>query len=73
MVEVPLTNRKIQVIADEYSDPGKGTGVVKITPGHDFNDFEVGKRHKLPIINLLLTKDGHTRRRCKPSDKLFPS
>ncbi|MBV8800782.1 MAG: valine--tRNA ligase, partial [Alphaproteobacteria bacterium] len=40
-------------IADEYTDPEKGTGAVKITPGHDFNDFEVGKRHNLPLINIL--------------------
>ncbi|HKB97062.1 MAG TPA: class I tRNA ligase family protein, partial [Rhizomicrobium sp.] len=47
---LPLTGRQIPIIADEYSDPEKGTGAVKITPGHDFNDFEVGKRHKLPSI-----------------------
>ena len=52
-VTIPLTGRKIPIIADEYSDPEKGTGAVKITPGHDFNDFEVGKRHKLPLINIL--------------------
>ena len=52
-VMIPLTGRKIPIIADEYSDPEKGTGAVKITPGHDFNDFEVGKRHKLPLINIL--------------------
>jgi valyl-tRNA synthetase len=52
-VWIPLTDRKIPVIADEYSDPEKGTGAVKITPGHDFNDFEVGKRHNLPLINIL--------------------
>ena len=50
-------NRPIPIIADEYSDPEKGTGAVKITPGHDFNDFEVGKRHNLPLINIL-NKDG---------------
>jgi valyl-tRNA synthetase len=54
---IPLTNRKIPIIADEYSDPEKGTGAVKITPGHDFNDFEVGKRHNLPIISIF-KKDG---------------
>ena len=54
---LPLTGRLIPIIADEYSDPEKGTGAVKITPGHDFNDFEVGKRHKLPLINIL-NKDG---------------
>ena len=50
---LPLVGRKIPVIADEYSDPEKGTGAVKITPGHDFNDFEVGKRNGLDIINIL--------------------
>ncbi|MEJ0025696.1 MAG: valine--tRNA ligase [Rhizomicrobium sp.] len=54
---VPLANRNIPIIADEHSDPEKGTGAVKITPGHDFNDFEVGKRHNLPLINIL-NKDG---------------
>jgi valyl-tRNA synthetase len=54
---LPLTGRQIPIIADEYSDPEKGTGAVKITPGHDFNDFEVGKRHKLPLINII-NKDG---------------
>jgi valyl-tRNA synthetase len=56
-VRLPLANRLIPVIADEYSDPEKGTGAVKITPGHDFNDFEIGKRHQLPLINIL-NKDG---------------
>ncbi len=50
---VPLANRPIPIIADEHTDPEKGTGAVKITPGHDFNDFEVGKRHNLPLINIL--------------------
>jgi valyl-tRNA synthetase len=54
---LPLTGRLIPIVADEYSDPEKGTGAVKITPGHDFNDFEVGKRHKLPLINLI-NRDG---------------
>ena len=54
---LPLTGRLIPIIADEYSDPEKGTGAVKITPGHDFNDFEVGKRHNLPLINIL-NRDG---------------
>ncbi len=52
-VILPLVGRKIPVIADEYSDPEKGTGAVKITPAHDFNDFEVGKRHKLRAINIM--------------------
>jgi valyl-tRNA synthetase len=50
---LPLVGRQIPIIADEYSDPEKGTGAVKITPAHDFNDFEVGKRHKLPLVNVL--------------------
>ena len=50
---LPLVGRRIPVIADEYSDPEKGTGAVKITPGHDFNDFEVGKRNGLDILNIL--------------------
>jgi valyl-tRNA synthetase len=54
---LPLTNRLIPIIADEHSDPEKGTGAVKITPAHDFDDFEVGKRHNLPMINIL-AKDG---------------
>ena len=52
-VILPLVGRKIPIIADEYSDPEKGSGAVKITPAHDFNDFEVGKRHKLPQVNVL--------------------
>ncbi|KQZ13291.1 valine--tRNA ligase [Mesorhizobium sp. Root554] len=52
-VVLPIVGRKIPIVADEYSDPEKGTGAVKITPAHDFNDFEVGKRHKLPAINIL--------------------
>ncbi len=50
---LPLVGRKIPIVADEYSDPEKGSGAVKITPAHDFNDFEVGKRHKLPLVNVL--------------------
>lgn len=52
-VELPLTGRKIPVIADNYVDKAFGSGVVKITPAHDFNDYEVGKRHSLPMINIL--------------------
>jgi valyl-tRNA synthetase len=52
-VILPLVGRKIPIIADEYSDPEKGSGAVKITPAHDFNDFEVGKRHDLQMINVL--------------------
>ena len=50
---LPLVGRRIPIIADEYSDPEKGTGAVKITPAHDFNDFEVGRRHDLPLVNVL--------------------
>ena len=52
-VILPLVGRKIPIVADEYSDPEKGSGAVKITPAHDFNDFEVGKRHGLPQVNVL--------------------
>jgi len=52
-VALPITNRLIPIVADEYSDPEKGSGAVKITPAHDFNDFEVGKRHDLPMISVL--------------------
>ena len=52
-VMLPFVNREIPVIADEYVDMEFGTGVVKITPAHDPNDFEVGKRHDLPVINIL--------------------
>ncbi|MDB5656712.1 MAG: valyl-tRNA synthetase, partial [Tardiphaga sp.] len=50
---LPLIGRAIPIVADEYSDPEKGTGAVKITPAHDFNDFEVGRRHNLPQISIL--------------------
>jgi len=56
-VTVPIVNRTIQIIKDDYADPEQGTGAVKITPAHDFNDYEVGKRNKLEIINIL-EKDG---------------
>ncbi|MDO4626498.1 MAG: valine--tRNA ligase [Pasteurellaceae bacterium] len=52
-VILPLVNREIPIIADDYVDREFGTGVVKITPAHDFNDYEVGKRHNLPMINVL--------------------
>ncbi len=52
-IELPLTGRKIKVIADEYVDKEFGSGVVKITPAHDFNDYEIGKRHDLEFINIL--------------------
>jgi valyl-tRNA synthetase len=52
-VRIPLNNREIPIVADEYPDPEKGTGAVKITPAHDFNDFEVGVRHGLEQINVM--------------------
>jgi len=52
-VLLPLVGRRIPIVADEYSDPEKGTGAVKITPAHDFNDFEVGRRQGLEAINIL--------------------
>jgi len=52
-LRLPLTDRLIPVIADSYADPAFGSGCVKITPAHDFNDYEIGKRHDLPMINVL--------------------
>ena len=52
-VVLPLVGRRIPVVADEHADPEQGSGAVKITPAHDFNDFEVGRRHGLPAINML--------------------
>jgi valyl-tRNA synthetase len=52
-VILPLVGRKIPIVADEYSDPEKGSGAVKVTPAHDFNDFEIGKRHSLPRISVF--------------------
>jgi len=52
-VRLPIVGRPIPIIADEYPDPEKGSGAVKITPAHDFNDFAVGKRHSLPMINIF--------------------
>ena len=57
-VILPLTGRKIPIIADEYVDMEFGTGVVKVTPAHDFNDYEVGKRHSLEMINIM-SLDGY--------------
>ena len=56
-VIIPLVGRKIKIIEDEYADPEQGTGAVKITPAHDFNDYEVGERNNLEIINVF-TEDG---------------
>ena len=57
LVRLPLTGRLVPIVADSYADPEKGSGAVKITPAHDFNDFEVAKRTKLPAINIL-NRDG---------------
>ena len=65
-VALPLVGREIPIVADEYSDPEKGTGAVKITPAHDFNDFEVGKRHELAQINMLDAEGRSTTMRRKP-------
>ncbi len=52
-VILPLVGRRIPIVADEHADPAKGSGAVKVTPAHDFNDFEIGKRHGLPQISVL--------------------
>ena len=56
-VKIPIVNRTVKIIADHYADPDQGSGAVKITPAHDFNDYEVGKRNKLELINIF-EKDG---------------
>ena len=61
--KIPLTSRSIPLIFDEYSDPEMGSGAVKITPAHDFNDFEVGKRHNLELLNIL-NDDGSLNDKC---------
>src|SRR5262249_22767291 len=55
---LPLVGRRIPIVGDSYADREKGSGAVKITPAHDFNDFEVGRRHDLPLINVL-DDEGH--------------
>jgi len=64
---LPLVGRRIPIVADEHADMQKGTGCVKITPAHDFNDYEVGKRHGLPMINIL-TFDGDIRQTAEVFD-----
>lgn len=61
---LPLVGRRIRIVGDEHADMEKGTGCVKITPAHDFNDYEVGKRHGLPMINIL-TFDGDIRQEAE--------
>ena len=65
-VILPITERKIKIIQDDYADPEQGSGAVKITPAHDFNDYDVGKRNKLEIINIF-TEDGKINENA-PSD-----
>jgi len=67
-VRLPLVGRLIPIVADEYSDPEKGTGAVKITPAHDFNDFEVGKRHGLALVNVL---DAEARVTLRGNEEFF--
>ena len=62
-VNLPLTDRKIPIIEDEHADPEKGTGCVKITPAHDPNDYQVGKRHNLEFINVM-NRDGSMNAQC---------
>jgi valyl-tRNA synthetase len=62
---LPLVGRRIPIVADEYADPEAGSGAVKITPAHDFNDFEVGRRHKLPLVNIMDT-EANIRLRANP-------
>ncbi len=66
-VLLPLVNRRIPIVGDEHADMEKGTGCVKITPAHDFNDYEVGRRHALPMINIL-TFDGDIRESAEVYD-----
>lgn len=74
-VIVPITGRRVQIIADRHSDPEKGTGAVKITPAHDFNDFAVGQRHNLPAPSVLDKKGRITlseiRAEYRSEDPLF--
>ncbi len=73
-VMLPLINKEIPIVLDEHADMTKGTGVVKITPAHDPNDFEVGQRHNLPIVRVF-TYDGHMTGAADKaaSDELFAS
>ena len=58
---LPIVGRKLKIFQDDYADPEQGTGAVKITPAHDFNDFDVGERQKLNKINILLKKEKLTK------------
>ncbi len=70
-VRLPVTGRLVPVIADAYVDPAFGSGCVKITPGHDFNDYEIGRRHDLPLINVL-DRDARITAGNTPSGPLPP-
>jgi len=70
-IMLPLVNRPIPLVADEWADPEKGTGCVKITPAHDANDYEVGQRHGLPMVNAL-TPDGKVAPIIEPDGSLNP-
>lgn len=64
---LPLTGRKIPIIADTHADPGQGSGAVKITPAHDFDDFNVGQRHQLPMLSILDSRG----RICAPAPETY--
>ncbi len=68
---IPICNREVPIIGDEHVDIEKGTGCLKVTPGHDFNDFEIGKRNGLPIINIL-NKDGTFNKNAPEIEGLKP-
>ncbi len=70
-VVLPITGRKVPIVADEHADPELGSGAVKITPGHDFNDFEVGKRAGIAAADMLNMLDGEANV-CQTSDGLVP-
>jgi valyl-tRNA synthetase len=70
-VQLPLTGREIPIIADEYVDPAFGSGCVKITPAHDFNDYAIGRRHNLPLINVF-TPDAHLNEVAPPALRGLP-
>lgn len=70
-IMLPLVSRPIPLVADEWADPEKGTGCVKITPAHDANDYEVGQRHGLPMVNAL-TPDGKVAPIIEPDGSLNP-
>ena len=72
-IQLPITGRLIPIIADEHADPELGSGAVKITPGHDFNDFEVGKRAGFKPADMLNMLDAERARRRRRADGLIPA